>query len=107
MRNGSTSAILRAKSRVACPANFQNRRLGPIASEKGNALHMVGPDRRSIFRAPETWQNESVWGFMMAIYMLAIGPKKDPIRTVLRKGIQQESLASWCRVTSAMKVGPL
>ncbi|UYV73235.1 hypothetical protein LAZ67_10002262 [Cordylochernes scorpioides] len=32
--NGSTSAILRAKSRGACPANFQNRRLGPIASEK-------------------------------------------------------------------------
>ncbi|UYV71386.1 hypothetical protein LAZ67_8002914 [Cordylochernes scorpioides] len=32
--NGSTSAILRAKSRGACPDNFQNRRLGPIASEK-------------------------------------------------------------------------
>ncbi|UYV73720.1 SETMAR [Cordylochernes scorpioides] len=25
--------------------------------KKGNALHMVGPDRRSIFRASETWQN--------------------------------------------------
>ncbi|UYV60673.1 hypothetical protein LAZ67_1001831 [Cordylochernes scorpioides] len=25
--------------------------------KKGNALHMVGPDRCSIFRAPETWQN--------------------------------------------------
>ncbi|UYV78124.1 SETMAR [Cordylochernes scorpioides] len=30
----TASAILRAKSRGACPANFQNRRLGPIASEK-------------------------------------------------------------------------
>ncbi|UYV74707.1 KCNH5 [Cordylochernes scorpioides] len=29
-----SQAILRAKSRGACPANFQNRRLGPIASEK-------------------------------------------------------------------------
>ncbi|UYV74015.1 hypothetical protein LAZ67_11001841 [Cordylochernes scorpioides] len=25
--------------------------------KKGNALRMVGPDRRSIFRAPETWRN--------------------------------------------------
>ncbi|UYV71485.1 SETMAR [Cordylochernes scorpioides] len=53
MRNGSTSAILRTKSRGACPANFQNGRLG--LRKKGNALCMVGPDRRSIFRAPETW----------------------------------------------------